>query len=249
MLNSNAGRVGAGFAGLVAATMLAIAPACAQKLKVVRFGKAVPTAFTFTPVDVGVKEGIWKKLGLDVQILSFHGDGQLQQALASNSIDFAIGSGPGMGYHSKGVPAIAVAAAAGPPKNMALIVLDNTPYKTIDDMKGKKIGVTTAGALTDWLVKELSKKKGWTGANAMKAVPMGSTRARLAAMKMHAIDGTIGTTDACSLCARQPDQKRSCDGQSFSARLVPDDQVHEGPQENLGRDRLQSAQYAGIDPR
>jgi len=179
-----------------AATLIAGAtPSFAQKLKTVRFGKAVPTAFTFTPVDVGVKEGIWKKLGLNVEILSFHGDGQLQQALASNSVDFGIGSGPGMGYHSKGVPAIAVAAAAGPPKNMALIVSAATPFKSVDDMKGKKIGVTTAGSLTDWLVKELSRKKGWTGAAAMKALPMGATRARLAAMKTGAIDGMIGTTD------------------------------------------------------
>lgn len=169
--------------------------ASAQTLKTIRVGKAVATAFTFTPFDVGVKEGIWKKLGLNVQILSFKGDGQLQQALASNSVDFGIGSGPGMGYHSKGVPAIAVAAAAGPPKNMALIVTDNTPYKSVDALKGKKIGVTTAGSLTDWLVKEISRKKGWTGAEAMQAVPMGATRARLAAMKTGAIDGMIGTTD------------------------------------------------------
>lgn len=190
-------RRGFGAASALTAIALAagVASASAQSMKTVRLGKAVATAFTFIPADVGVDEGIWKRLGLDVQIVAFNGDAQLQQALTSGAVDFAVGSGPGMGYRSKGVPAIAVAAMAGPPQNMALLVTSNTPFKTIDDMKGKKIGVTTAGSLTDWLVRELSREKGWTGADAMRPMPMGATRARLAAMKTGAIDGTLGTTD------------------------------------------------------
>ena len=56
-------------------------------------------------------------VGLDVEISTFRGDGQLQQALAAGSVDFGFGSGPGMGYASKGVPAHAVAAVANRPAN------------------------------------------------------------------------------------------------------------------------------------
>jgi ABC-type nitrate/sulfonate/bicarbonate transport system substrate-binding protein len=95
---------------------------------------------------------------------------------------------------AKGVPAIGVAAFADAPLNMAVLVAPNIGIKTIDDLKGKKIGVTSAGSLTYWLVKELSRQEHWTGADAVQPVPLGAMRTRLAAMKKGDIQGTVQTT-------------------------------------------------------
>jgi len=156
----------------------------------IRFGKAVPNSFAFGAAEVGVQAKIFEQEGIDLQVLSFQGDARIQQALTADSIDVAVGSGPGLGFRAKGVPAIGVAAMYGPPSNLCLTVLSNSPIKTVADLKGKHIGVTTAGSLTDWLTRELSRQQGW-GSDGIKIEALGSAPARLAAMSRGELDGLV----------------------------------------------------------
>src|ERR1700693_3383650 len=78
----------------------------------IHVGKAQGTAWTFLPVDIGIEQGFFAKQGLDVDSASLGGDAKVQQAVAAGSIDFGLGSGPGMAFAAKGSPAIAVAAFA-----------------------------------------------------------------------------------------------------------------------------------------
>ena len=117
----------------------------------------------------------------------------MQQAFAAGALDVGVGSGPGMGYASKGVPARAVAALASEPRNMALVVMDPA-IKTVDDIKGKRIGVSTAGSLTEWLARAISTRKGW-GPDGVEVVPMGETRTRNAAMKAGELQGSVTSTE------------------------------------------------------
>lgn len=165
------------------------AAADAPKTITVRAGKAIATSFPFTVLDIGESAGIWKSVGIDLQIVSFRGDAQLQQGLASGAVDFGLGSGPAMAYHAKGIPAVAVASMMSSPVDMALIVSNRSGITSVGQLKGKKIGVTTAGSLTDWLVHELSRRQGW-GSDGIITVPMGATEARIAAMDSGQIDGT-----------------------------------------------------------
>jgi len=121
---------------------------------------------------------------------SFRGDAQLQQALAAGGVDVGLGSGPGLGFRAKGAPAIGVAAMYGPPANLALVLPLDTPVKTIGDLKGKRIGVTTTGSLTDWLVRELSRQQGW-GSDGIQILALGQMQARLAAMQRGELDGMV----------------------------------------------------------
>ena len=66
-----------------------------------------------------------------------------------------------LAFMVKGVPAKAVGAMAGVPRNMAVMVGYNSPVKTVDDLKGRKLGVTTVGSLTDWIGKRINGLKGW----------------------------------------------------------------------------------------
>ena len=166
------------------------AAASAQELKKVRVGKAINSSFPFAGLELGVKQGIWKSVGLDVQISAFRGDGQLQQALAAGSIDFGFGSGPGMGYAAKGVPAHAVAVVANRPANMALVVAKASRVTRIGDLKGKRIGVSTAGSLTDWLARNIAVSNGWKPSD-IEIVPMGEMRTRLAAMRSGELAGAV----------------------------------------------------------
>ena len=173
-------------AGLTAGACLA-GSAFAQT--VVRVGKAVPEAFSFVPLDVGIHEGFFKKHGLDVESLAFAGDAKMQQAAAAGSVDFLLGSGPALGFIAKGSPVKGVAAMAGPPLLLAIVVPPNGP-KTTADLKGKKVSVSTAGSLTYFLVSETARRQGW-GPKGIDIVPMGAMPGQIAAMKRGEIDGAI----------------------------------------------------------
>jgi ABC-type nitrate/sulfonate/bicarbonate transport system substrate-binding protein len=172
--------------------MLLVAPAHAtEKLRV---GKAVAFAWTFTPLDVGIQTGIFAKHGLEIEASDATGDAKLQQALTADSLDVGIGSGPGMAFMAKGVPAKAVAAMAGVPRNMAVMVGYNSTAKAVDDLKGRKLGVTTVGSLTDWIGKRINALKGW-GPEGITTVPIGGMPPARAAIKTGQIDGYIGALE------------------------------------------------------
>ena len=168
--------------------MLAGGPALAQDK--LRIGKSVPNSWAFAATDVGVQAGIFKQEGIDLAISSFKGDAQMQAGLTAGAVDVALGSGPGLGFRAKGVPAIGVAAMYGAPSNLAVVVLAKSPVKTVADLKGKRIGVTTGGSLTDWLSRELARQQGW-GRDGMQVMPLGSMQARLAAMERGDLDAMV----------------------------------------------------------
>jgi ABC-type nitrate/sulfonate/bicarbonate transport system substrate-binding protein len=183
------------FRGLLCLLVFVAAPAGAGAAEKLRVGKAVPFAWTFTPIDVGIQTGIFAKHGLELEVSAFGGDAKMQQGLTSDSIDIGIGSGPGMAFMAKGVPAKAVFAMAGAPRNMAVMVGYNTPIKTVDDLKGKKLGCTTVGSLTYWIGQRINQRKGWNQDGIIVA-PVGGMQPARAAVKTGQLDGYIGALEA-----------------------------------------------------
>src|SRR4051812_1463661 len=172
---------------LIAAAVLGLSAASADTLRV---GKAGREAFSFVPLDIGVRSGIFKQHGLDVEISNFGGDARLQQAMAADGVDISLGSGPGLAFIVKGSPVKGIAAMAGPPLLFALVVRNDDWIKTVDDLKGRKIGVSTVGSVTSWIINEVSRQRGW-GFEGITQVPIGENAARVAAVRSKALDGGI----------------------------------------------------------
>jgi ABC-type nitrate/sulfonate/bicarbonate transport system substrate-binding protein len=179
--------------GILVAT-LALSPAT-RAADQVHAAKAAGVAWTFTLLNVGIEQGIFAKYGLDVDTADMAGDARLQQALASGAVDFGLGSGPSMALAAKGGQAIAVAAFAGEPRNIAIIVGNDSPIKTVADLKGKKMGATTKGSLTEWLVQQLSRRQGW-GDEGIPMVELGTFDASLAALRVKQVDAMVGALEA-----------------------------------------------------
>jgi NitT/TauT family transport system substrate-binding protein len=178
----------------VAGLVLACGPAGAETK--MRVGKAQPNQFAFVPADIGVEAGLFKKRGLDVEVSAFGGDAKMMQALAADGIDIALGGGPAFATIVKGTPMKAVAALANAPNTIMMVVLKDGPIKTADDLKDKKVSVSTAGSLTYWLTMQLSRSKGW-GTDGIKIVPLGAAAAQIAALKTKQVDGV--TTDSVTV--------------------------------------------------
>jgi NitT/TauT family transport system substrate-binding protein len=164
----------------------------AQALDKVRIGKS-GVALAWTMIEAGESAGIWQEQGLAIEASQLSGDAQLQQALTAGELDFGLGSGPGMGYRIKGVPAIAIAAIAGPPYSFMLFVRPDSAIRRVVDLKSRTVAVTSAGSLTDWLVRELSRQQGW-GPEGIVSLPMGALRTKMAALKTGEIDSVLLTS-------------------------------------------------------
>jgi ABC-type nitrate/sulfonate/bicarbonate transport system substrate-binding protein len=145
-----------------------------------RVGTPSGANFNFLPARIGADRGVFKAQGLDIEVTDFGGGAKLQQAMVSDGVDMSVSAGTDLGFTVKGAPDIAVAAIGGRP-TLAIVVPFTSPLKTVDDLKGKKVGVTTAGSLTEWLMKRLMQQKGWAK-DAVLLVPVGSDLAAQAAL-------------------------------------------------------------------
>jgi len=174
---------------LVVAAHLSIAATNARAQEALRVGRAIANSWSFVPLDVGMAAGIFAKHGLSIESVSFTGSARLQQGMAANSIDIGLSSGPELAMVAKGAPVIAVGAIVLSPR-MTITVRANGPIRTPQELRGKRIGVSTSASLTEWLTGELSRREGW-GREGIQAVALGSDAAQIAAMKTAQIDGLV----------------------------------------------------------
>ncbi len=168
-------------------------PAAAEK---VRVGLSVANTFELLPAYIGVNEGLWKKRGLDVELTTFAGGAKLQQAILAKSIDVGLDAATGIALAvAKGSPSKIVAEIGRKVNLMVLVVPKNSPAKAAADLKGKKIGVTSHGAITDWLAKQLAKSQGWDPETGVTRVPLGGFQELMAGLKAGNVDGFVWSAE------------------------------------------------------
>jgi ABC-type nitrate/sulfonate/bicarbonate transport system substrate-binding protein len=157
-------------------------------------GKASATSDAIIPVNVGDELGIFKKHGLDLKIIDFGGGSKMAQAMAAGAIDIGDGAGTEMAFVAKGAPMTAVCESTAPAPFLSVGVPWDSPIKSVADLKGKIIGVSSPGSFSDWSGHELARKEGW-GANGVTTVAIGGgTAPDLAALRTHQVDAVIGNT-------------------------------------------------------
>jgi NitT/TauT family transport system substrate-binding protein len=161
------------------------APCQADPLRV---GKPQSDVFSFVPLDIGIEEGIFARHGIAVQSFDLGGAAKLQQALAAQAIDIGLGSGPALSFIAKGAPQLGIAAMAGPPLVMTLIVAKDGPIKTVADLKGKTVSISSPGGVPEWMVRQLSQHEGW-GPEGINMVGLGADSAQVAALRTGQVVG------------------------------------------------------------
>jgi NitT/TauT family transport system substrate-binding protein len=174
-------------AGATSIAMPRISRAAPTKLVV---GKSIPTLLAYTPIDFGLANNLYQKRGLELEVVSFNGAARLHQGMISGAIDIGLGSGAAMSDIGKGEPSLAIAQTLGPPADIAIVVPYESPIKTVDDMRGKVVGVASTGSVTEWMVFELARQKGWPISD-MKTVGIGGTDAAVAAIRAKQVDALV----------------------------------------------------------
>ncbi|HEY3919017.1 MAG TPA: ABC transporter substrate-binding protein [Stellaceae bacterium] len=174
--------------GAALLALAAVSPAHAEDA--LRVGKAVAGPFDFVPLDIGLANGFFKAHGIAVTEIDFDGSAKLQQGLGADAIDVGLGSGPELAFVAKGNSDLAIAVFAGPPNSQVLVVNASGAVHAVGDLKGKNIGISTIGSLTDWLLRELSRQQGW-GPDGIHGVALGSESGRTASLRAGSTDGMV----------------------------------------------------------
>lgn len=132
----------------LAAAALGAAPAALAAP--VRIGFAVPYDVNVSPAYAAEKLGYYKDAGLEVELSHFRGGSAAQEALTAGATDIITYFAAGVGLAvSKGAKEKMVATATAKSIGWHLLVPAKSPYRTMKDLDGKKVGISTKGSTSD----------------------------------------------------------------------------------------------------
>ena len=191
---------------IVGALFLLVMPTSgdAQAVKI-KMGSSLspPSMESITPY-VAIEKGIFKKNGLDVEMVEFRGDSTHVKALLSGDIDVSINMGATSGI---------VSAAKGAPIRLWVVANPTTPYHfvarkeagtTLKALVGKSIAVSGIGAISYHIPRIVIERSG-LDPEKFKYVAVGSPADRFKALIAGKVDATVVTNTEVAKLAGYPD--------------------------------------------
>ena len=157
----------------------------------VRVGNSSATAFNFMPLELGIKQGTFAKNDLDVQVVDLGGASKIYQAMIAGSLDMSLAAGTDVPFIMKGVPETGVGAIANTPALLGIIVPWNSPIHGLADLKGKKVGVSTVGSLTQWVAFAAVHKAGLAQSDITIVTDGSATPPQIAALETGQVDAQV----------------------------------------------------------
>src|ERR1043166_6085741 len=129
---------------------------------------------------------LFEKYGLYADPVAMRGSGESSKAMIGGSIQVAPIATPTVISADLAGADLVILSHTLPGVIHAMVV--KPEIKRIEDLKGKKIGVTTFGSLTDFLVRHILRKKGLNPDRDVALIQIGGDPERIGALKQGAID-------------------------------------------------------------
>ena len=130
---------------------------------------------------------LFEKYGLYADPVAMRGSGESSKAMIGGSIQMSPIATPTVINAGLSGADLVILGHTLPGVVHALMV--KPEIKRVEDLKGKKIGVTTFGSLTDFLVRYTLRKKGLNPDRDVALIQIGGDPERIAALKQGAIEG------------------------------------------------------------
>ena len=195
---------------LVAAAATVVFPALvsAQALEKKKVTIAVggKNLLYYLPLTVAEQKGFFKDEGLDVEIVDFAGGARALQAVVGGSADVVSGAFEhNINMQAKGQPMRAFVLQGRAPQIVLAVSTKTMPnYKTVADLKGKKIGVTAPGSSTNIMANFVLAKNGLKPAD-VSFVGVGASQGAVAALRSGQIDAISNLDPVMTILARSND--------------------------------------------
>lgn len=135
-----------------------------------------------------IKEArLYEKYGLDAEVVTMNGSGISSKALISGGIHIAPIATPTVINANLAGADMQILGHTLPGVVHALMV--KPEIKRVEDLKGKKIAVSSLGSLTDFLVRYIAKKKGLNPDRDVTLIQTGGDSDRIVALSSGAVEG------------------------------------------------------------
>ena len=194
--------------GVLAATLPYLAHAQALEKSKVTVAVGGKNLLYYLPLTIAEQLGYFKAEGLDVTIVDFAGGSRALQAVVGGSADVVSGAFEhtvNMQFKGQRMRAFVLQGAA------PQIVLGINPktmagFKTIADLKGKKVGVTAPGSSTNVMLNFVLAKAGLKPSD-VSVIGVGAGNGAVAAMRAGQIDAMSNLDPVITLLQRSGDLK------------------------------------------
>lgn len=159
----------------------------AQTLKKVRIGSTTPSMTTL-PSEIAARKGFFKAEGLDVEMITIRSADIVIKALLTGQLDYGTS-----------LPSLVAAAVRGLPIRVLGVMIKKTSYmlvsqpsiRSIDQLRGKVVGVSSFGGASDYAVRLAVQKGGLDPKRDVTIIQVGGSSARLAALRAGTIQATV----------------------------------------------------------
>jgi NitT/TauT family transport system substrate-binding protein len=184
-------------ASLSIASVFATPAAAQDKVRLVVGGKS---AIFYLPLSVTEKLGYFKDAGLDVEISDVQSGARALQSVVGGSAELAVGTfDHTIQMQAKHQPVVAVTQFGRYPGFvLGTIASKSIAYKGPQDLKGKKIGVTSPGSSTNFMAAYMLVRAGLKIDDA-SYIGTGVTATAVAAAKRAEIDAIVSSDPMVTL--------------------------------------------------
>lgn len=149
----------------------------------VRISVSSLDAAFFTPA-VALKRGFFKEEDIDAEVIRMNANISVT-ALATGDIDYTTIFGSVVRAAIRGLPVRVVASFLDSPTQMLLARQD---FKSVKELKGKTLGVSTFGATADVAARMMFRYSGVDPEKEIKIIALGADQARFTALKEGIVD-------------------------------------------------------------
>jgi NitT/TauT family transport system substrate-binding protein len=176
----------------VLATAMLPGPGHTQTLMVVRAGKITGDMSVF-PVVFGSEQGIYRRAGLDLKLIDFGGGADAIRGLLAGDTDTFITTmfSTLTLVKSRGRADITATFQLSDHPIFLLVVKADSRVRTVADLKGGKIGITTFGSGSDFLARAMLVKAGLKADEDVTLVQARSIPAAVAGVEKGDLDAAV----------------------------------------------------------
>ena len=154
-----------------------------QSLETVRIAVSNPNMPNLT-VAMAQQNGFFRDENIEAEIIRMNPNVAIT-ALATGDIDYCQLFGAVVGGAIAGLP---IRIVAGYLDNWPMTLIAQPEFKTLKDLKGKTLGISSFGATPDLAARMMLKQVGIDPEKEIKILALGSDAARLTALKQRVVD-------------------------------------------------------------
>ena len=162
----------------------------------------------YLPLTIAEQRGYFKDEGLDVEIVDFAGGARALQAVVGGSADVVSGAFEhNINMQAKGQPMRAFVLQGRAPQIVLAVSTKAMPnYKTVADLKGKKIGVSAPGSSTNIMANYVLAKHGLKPSD-VSFIGVGAAQGAVAALRAGQLDAMSNLDPVITILTRSNDIK------------------------------------------